>query len=152
MTLVKIYRILCDAPHCTASDVVEKATDVPHGWSRLDSRDYQKGKPLPEIGRGRHRRTLSSWDAMAGGFAIALCPDHPTAFGVHYPQTLGNEAPKRASELQYVRVGCACAWGGNTVRSLHVVGRKPASTVEYAWFAHLPEELRWYATREAVPA
>jgi len=150
MTVQSIYRILCDAPYCTASDMIEKITAVPDGWVRLASFDHMRGKPLPEIGRGRYRRRLDSWAAMSGGFAITLCPQHGEAFGEHHPQTLGNESPKRANQDQHVRVGCACGWQVGAVRSLHVVGRTPSSTVEAAWWRHLPEDLRWYATREAA--
>lgn len=150
MTVQSIYRILCDAPHCTVSDMIEKIAEAPAGWVRLDSFGHMRDKAMPEIGRGRHRRRLATWDAMSGGFAIALCPEHRDAFGEHHPQPLGNESPKRAGQDQYVRVGCACGWAVGAVRSLHVVGRTPSSTVEAAWHRHLPEELRWYATREVT--
>lgn len=150
MTVQPIYRLLCDAPYCTAGVVAEKISATPGGWTRLDSRSHLTGKPTPMVGRGRHRRALSTWDTHAAGFAITLCPEHPQVFGDHYPQTMGGEYGGR-DRTRWVKVGCACDWPGGSVQDLRLVGKRPTSTVERAWLAHLPEALHWYATRPTCP-
>lgn len=138
-----VYRLLCDAPHCPATAMAESLGEPPDGWTALRSADYMKGKPAPMVGRGRNRRPVSGWDIGNGSFTLHLCPGHRDAFGEHRPQTVGYPAGAAPS--------CACGWRSDLRREARMVGRKPSSTVEYAWWSHLPEELRWYATRQPAP-
>lgn len=142
MTVQTIYRILCDAPYCTASTVVEKLGGAPEGWSQIDSTAHLAGKPAPMIGRGRNRRPVDGWDIGNGSFWLYLCPEHPDTFGEHRPQTVGY--PTRAAP------SCSCGWASGSLECVRIVGRRPSSVVEYAWWNHLPEELRWYATRRVT--
>lgn len=141
MSVETVYRLLCDAPYCTATAMVERASDAPDGWSVLRSTDHLAGKPKPMVGRGRNRRPVDGWEIGNGSFRVHLCPDHPEAFGEHWPQTTGFPKGRAIP-------GCACGWRCGSMEDVRLVGRRPSSTVERAWRRHLPEQLRWYATRE----
>lgn len=134
------YRLLCDAPYCPGAAMAEKLTEMPDGWTRLSSTDHLAGKPAPLVGRGRNRRPVDGWEIGNGAFSLHLCPAHSDAFAEHRPQTVGY--PKRSAP------SCSCGWSSGSIECTHSAGRKPSLSTEYVWWRHLPEELRWYATRQ----
>lgn len=144
MSTESVYRLLCDAPYCPAVAMVEDLSETPDGWTRLSSTDHLAGKPKPMVGRGRNRRPVDGWEIGNGSFRLHLCPAHPNAFGEHRPETTGYPKGRAAP-------GCACGWRSRSMECAHFVGRKPSLSTERAWWGHLPEELRWYATREPAP-
>ena len=151
MTATGIWRLSCDGPHCPATAVVETISAVPDGWRRVSSTDHladwKPGRRKSAV-TGRMRtdsRTL--WDVEAGGFRLHLCPDHATVFDAHLPRTEGWAAPPRNRERR-VRVACECGVSRDATASRHA-GRNamPNGDAERAWWRHLPEDLREYATR-----
>jgi hypothetical protein len=157
VTAKSIYRLLCDGPRCPATVVVEERSEAGAGWTRVDStmhlNGWQPDQPIRGA-RGRVRkdpRTRS--DVFAGGFALHLCPAHREVFDAHRPETQGGLPESRTGD-RYVSIVCSCGWAKWSVRDLLVVHSRPEphATPELAWFRHLPEELRWYAAREAVRA
>lgn len=149
MTVQAIYRLYCDAPGCTVREVVEQITDVPDGWTRISSTDHLTGwRPgglIPGISRRRTDKRSHS-DITSGGFRLHLCPGHPGTFAEHLPSTEGTTAGRDGS--RNTTIGCSCGWSTWGVRQAFVVGRRPSHAPEFAWWSHLPEELKAYATRD----
>ncbi|WP_030188240.1 hypothetical protein [Streptomyces violaceorubidus] len=151
MTAQAVYRLLCDAPHCLASELVEDLRQVPDGWRKLKSTDHIAVPPRQLAFERRRPRTLTYSEQCRGEFTLHLCPEHPNVFDAHLPRTDGiYTRPGRDSQayascscgMKYVL--CRTGWriaGGD--------GRGPASHTENAWWRHLPAELQWYATRDA---
>lgn len=151
MTTQAIYRLHCDSPACTATAVVEEIRDSPDGWTRLSSTthlaSWKPGRKIPGT-RRIDRSTLG--DLMCGSFSLHLCPDHPDAFADHLPQTEGDILRPRESYRRIV-VRCSCDWR-TTTNDLIIVGDPtkdgPRRQPEQAWWRHLPDELKGYATRD----
>ena len=151
MTTQTIYRVLCDAPHCSATTVAEKLTEIGDGWVRVSSTahlaDWRPGRVPAARGRTREdRRTV--FDVDAGGFSIHLCPEHPDVFDGHRPTSEGTTADRNGN--RYVTVRCSCEWGGARVMHGTLIrnGPGPNRIPERAWWLHLPADLQWYADRE----
>lgn len=153
MTAQSIYRLRCDAPRCPYAVIVEQITAVPDGWRRVSSGDH-----LADWKSGQRRKTATGrsytdkrtvWDLHAGSFTLHLCPDHPTVFDAHLPQTEGHVVRSREGN-RHVEVRCSCGLS-TTTYDIRWVGRDPMpnGNTERVWWQHLPEDLRWYATREA---
>lgn len=159
MTIQTIYRATCDAPHCPTSSIIEQITGHPDGWRRIDSTDHladwKPGRQYRLTTGRRHADQRTRWDVTAGSFTLHLCPDHTAVFDGHQPTTEGSTADRRTGD-RYVTVGCSCRALSWRVRNIIVVGREPMPNhlPERAWWEHLPEGLREYATRGrlVVPA
>ncbi|MGI5144814.1 hypothetical protein ACQEVC_45605 [Plantactinospora sp. CA-294935] len=155
MSTHTIYRVTCDAPHCSAVGIIEKITDVPDGWRRVSSADHladwRPGRRRnPSTGR-QYTDKRSPWDVSAGSFALHLCPADSTAFDGHLPRTEGAVMLARERDRR-VLVSCSCGALSRTTKDLLWVGRDPMPTseVERTWWLHLPAELQEYATRGRV--
>jgi hypothetical protein len=96
---------------------------VAHGWRRSEA--------------------LSYLQRCYGSFSLHLCPEHPDAFDDHQPRTEGRGSGKN------VTVSCSCGSNLGLAAADTFVSRYPAKGTEYAWFEHLPAELRWYLWRGA---
>lgn len=153
MSTHSIYRVTCDAPHCPATGIIEKITDSPDGWRRVTSTDHladwQPGQTRRLSTGRRSTDPRTRWDITAGSITLHLCPNHTTVFDGHLPRTEGGAMGARDRER---RVSVACSCGGMTggsVKHWLMVGSgpEPSSTVERAWWRHLPAGLREYAAR-----
>lgn len=86
--ILRTYRLRCDAAQCTVS-VFTETTDIPAGWTTVDSIAHQSHAPLPSAKAGR--KLLRALDARGirsnGRFRLHLCPAHPDALAGHLPQT-----------------------------------------------------------------
>lgn len=155
MTSQTVYRLLCDAPNCTAMELIEDLAQVPDGWRKLKSTDHIPVPPgQPTYGR-RKPRGLTYSEQCRGFFILHLCPDDTTAFDAHLPRTDGVYTRPGRDTQAYV--SCSCG-GMKTVlcstsyRIAAVDMSGPAAYTEKAWWRHLPAELQWYAARDTEPA
>lgn len=152
MTTETVYRFRCDGPQCPAAALGSAdGRSIPEGWTQISSTAHIRHEdfPLPPIRtlRGRTRANrLSYWDAVAGQFRLHLCGDHGDAFTAHLPITNGGPG----KDAQIVNVACSCGARLPATYAMHVAGSKPSSAPERQWWSHLPADLQWYATREAV--
>ena len=148
MSAESLYRFRCDAPACTEIAYSDRVTDTPANWRCVASNAHIPTK-TPQTTRSR-RRPLTYSERSAGSFRLHLCPEHHDTFDEHQPMTDGYRRPGRDS---YTNVSCSCGQGFGTVMAgFRIAGGDmagPSSYPEKAWWRHLPEELRWYAEREA---
>lgn len=148
MTAQTIYRLLCDAPHCTVSTVQDRLTPAPAGWREIRSTGHLDLSAYPVTTRGR-RRSLSRSEILVGQFSLTLCPDHGDVFDAHLPQTSGGGQSRRTGST-FVDVSCSCGARFPVATAVAVIGQTPSYEPERVWWRHLPAELRWYATREPL--
>jgi hypothetical protein len=112
-------------------------TEMPNGWTELRSTAHLVRKAM----------TADAWRAFDGEFKVHLCPEHPDRFAAHQPRT--DRSPGgRGTSIVYV--SCSCGGKFGHAQPARLVGDKPHLNTERLWWAHLPADLRWYATREAV--
>lgn len=150
MTTQTVYRLLCDAPRCTAMELIESLAQIPGGWRKLKSTDHI---PIPSrqpaYGR-RKSRTLTYSEQCRGAFTLHLCPQHPGAFDGHLPRTDGMHT--RPGKTTQANVSCSCGLSfGLCITSFRVASADmsgPDAYTEKLWWRHLPTELQWYSDRE----
>lgn len=150
MTVQSVYRLLCDGPHCPAN-VLSDDRIVPEGWRELVSTDHLDLSTYPDSRRPRQNRITRS-EVVGGRFKLLLCPEHLTAFDAHRPQTSGGRDTRSGDQIVNVSCSCGARFPWTTAASIIAPATKPSYNPERAWWRHLPDELRWYATREAVGA
>lgn len=152
MTTQAVYRLLCDAPHCLAAELVEDLTQVPNGWRKLKSTDHiSVPPPRPYTGGRRRPRGLTYSEQCRGLFILHLCPQHVDVFDAHLPRTDGIYT--RPGATTQARVSCSCGLNfGSCSTSLRLASADmsgPDAYTEKLWWNHLPVELQWYAARDA---
>jgi hypothetical protein len=144
---VTSYVAVCDVPNCPATSPTPGFREAPEGWLLLRSTAHIapfESSPYPARRKGR----LTYSELCAGGFALALCPDHHNVFDGHQPQTTGHRRGRSGD--RNITIQCSCS--GLFAVALDTVvigGRGPADSPERHWWAHLPDDLREYALREA---
>lgn len=147
MSVVTLFRLMCDAPYCTASEIADSIAAVPEGWVAVESTSHiTPGTPSVRY-KKRSGRPIYM-DFRAGGWTLLLCPKHHHTFIGHTPRSIGGESGRDG-----VRVSVGCSCGAALGEPLDVIlrGDGPGRLPHRVWWQHLPAELRWYATRETAP-
>lgn len=144
MSTETLTRFRCDAPHCHTNGIGPSNITPPDGWIVLKSTAHI---PVPQDAasiypaRRSRSRTLSYSERCYGSFSLHLCPEHLDAFNEHQPRTDGR------GYNNDVLVSCSCGMQLGRAPAVTMASRYPAHAPEWAWFSHLPVELRWYLWR-----
>jgi hypothetical protein len=146
VTTETLYRFRCDAPRCDATAIGEKISGFPDDWRHLGSTDH-----IAEGLAVVRRPATSHGERCIGEFWQHLCGRHRDVFDGHLPRTEGRSGGRGRTSI--VTVACSCGARPGRTDAVHILAGGlpgPRRSGERRWWAHLPDDLQWYATREVA--